>query len=253
MKRHYKLFVTPAVILLYWQLVASSGLVSSYLLPSPEMVLRATLDLCNSGILFKHISTSLLRVITGFIISATLAFTLALLTHWFKTIEQLLSAPLTLLRMIPPLAMTPLLILWLGIGSSTQLSIIILASIFPIFLNIRDGLQRVPREHKELAASLQLTPLRYFCFILLPSATPSIVTGVRLGFSYSWRALIGAELIAASSGLGYLIIDSQEMMQTDNVMVGILAIGIIGLLLDSLFYYSVCRNLSHRFPEVIKQ
>ena len=154
--------------------------------------------------------------------------------------------------MIPPLAMTPLLILWLGIGNATQLSIIILASIFPMFLNCLDGLRRVDPEHKELSTSLNLHPARYFFYVVLPSAIPSIVTGMRLGFGYSWRALIGAELIAASSGLGYLIIDAQEMMRTDDVMVGILAIGLIGWLVDALFYQLVCRKLSSRFPEVCR-
>lgn len=148
--------------------------------------------------------------------------------------------------------MTPLLILWLGIGNATQLSIIVLASVFPIYLNIRDGLQRVRPEYRELASSLGLSPLRFFTFIMIPSAVPSIVTGVRLGFGYSWRALIGAELIAASAGLGFLIIDSQEMMRTDDVMVGILTIGLIGWLLDTLFYRVVCGRITHRFPEVAK-
>ena len=166
---------------------------------------------------------------------------LAGLVARYSWLEQLLSAPLALFRMIPPLAMTPLLILWLGIGETTQLSIIVLASVFPIFLNTRDGLRRVSTAHKELAISLNLSPLRYLLAIVIPSATPSVVTGFRLAFGYSWRAL---------SGLGYLMIDSQEMMRTDAVIVGILTIGLIGWLLDTLFYRSLVLLLRRRFPEV---
>jgi len=250
MRHSAKTLVTPLLILIYWQLIASSGLVSVYLVPPPLKVWQAAQELLASGVLTKSIATSLARVLSGFAISCVLAFLLALLVNASKTIDQLLAAPLALLRMIPPLAMTPLLILWFGIGSTTQLSIIVLGSIFPVLMSTRDGLQRVNPQFKELAQTLRLSPLRYFFAVVLPSATPSIVTGLRTGFGYSWRSLIGAELIAAASGLGHLIIDAQEMMRTDDVMVGILTIGLIGWLLDTLFYQGVCKRLARRFPEI---
>lgn len=248
--RYWRLLLTPLLLLLYWQLLASSGLISTYLLPLPVTVFYSAIDMWQTGALPRHITTSLLRVFEGFFLSCCLGTLLAGLVARYSWLEQLLSAPLALFRMIPPLAMTPLLILWLGIGETTQLSIIILASIFPIFLNTRDGLRRVSTAHKELAMSLHLSSFRYLLAIVIPSAVPSVVTGFRLAFGYSWRALIGAELIAASSGLGYLIIDSQEMMRTDAVMVGILTIGLIGWLLDTLFYRTVVQVLHRRFPEV---
>lgn len=250
--KHLSILVTPIVLLFYWQIIAASGVISSYLLPSPQAVWDATQFLWQSDSLIRHINTSLERVLIGFTISTTIAFLLAALVSSSIWIERLLSAPLALLRMIPPLAMTPLLILWLGIGNTTQLAIIILASMFPVFLNTRDGLRRVDPLHKELAQSLSLTRWRYITKIVIPSAIPSIVTGLRLGFGYSWRALVGAELIAASSGLGYLIIDSQEMMRTDEVMVGILTIGIIGWLLDNLYSQMIRLTLGRRFPEVCR-
>ena len=250
MMRCIKPLVMPLAIVFYWQLIASSGLVSQYLLPPPYAVWTAAGNLFDSGVLTHSILTSLRRVLNGFGISCLAAFALALLVNSSRSFEQIISAPLALLRMIPPLAMTPLLILWFGIGNTTQLAIIVLASVFPVFLNTRDGLRRVDPAYKELAKSLQLGRIRYFWRILLPSATPSIITGVRIGFGYSWRALIGAELIAASAGLGYLIIDSQEMMRTDDVMVGILTIGLIGWLLDNAFDQLVCLRVKRRFPEL---
>ncbi|MDR0806859.1 MAG: ABC transporter permease [Enterobacteriaceae bacterium] len=248
--RYWRPFLTPLLLVVYWQLLASSGLISAYLLPAPLTVFHSAIAMWQSGALPRHIITSLSRVFEGFFLSCTIGTLLAGFVARYVWLEQLLSAPLALFRMIPPLAMTPLLILWLGIGDATQLSIIILASIFPIFLNTRDGLRRVSPAHKELAVSLHLSPLRYLFAIVIPSAIPSVVTGFRLAFGYSWRALIGAELIAASSGLGYLIIDSQEMMRTDAVMVGILTIGLIGWLLDTLFYRTLVQVLQRRFPEV---
>ncbi|MDR0577778.1 MAG: ABC transporter permease [Candidatus Accumulibacter sp.] len=250
--RYLRPLLTPLLLLLYWQILAGSGLISAYLLPPPATVFRSAVEMWHSGALPAHITTSLGRVFEGFLLSCGLGMLLAGLAARFFWLEQLLSAPLALFRMIPPLAMTPLLILWLGIGEATQLSIIVLASVFPIFLNTRDGLRRVAPEHRELAASLDLSPVRYLLAIVIPSAIPSAVTGIRLAFGYSWRALIGAELIAAASGLGYLIIDAQEMMRTDAVMVGILTIGLIGWLLDALFYRALAEGLARRFPEVAR-
>lgn len=245
-----RIILTPLLILLYWQILASSGLVSSYLLPPPASVFKTFISLCASGALSKHIIASLSRVLEGSALSCMLGIIAAGLVNRFAILEELLAAPLSLLRMIPPLSMIPLLILWLGIGDATKLTIIILASFFPIFLNTRDGLRRVTAEQRELAQSLHLSSIRYAGCIVLPAAIPSIITGARLAFGYSWRALIGAELIAASSGLGYLIIDAQEMQRTDIVITGILLIGLIGWVLDDLFYRLMKRTLQRRFPEV---
>lgn len=250
MKRLLQLLLTPVLIVVYWQILASSGLISAYLLPAPLKVWQAAVSMFDTGALQKHIMVSLFRVISGFLLSCLIGVTLAGLVSASIWIERLLSAPITLLRMIPPLAMVPLLILWLGIGNETQLTIIILASVFPIFLNTRDGLRRVDATQKELAKSLSLSPIRYVFSMVIPNAIPSFVTGFRLAFGYSWRALVGAELIAASSGLGYLIVDAQEMLRTDEVIVGILTIGILGWILDSIIHASSKKLLARRFPEV---
>lgn len=242
--------LTPLLLILYWQLIASSGLVSNYLLPKPVTVLYSAAAMWQSGVLPEHITASLARIVLGFSMSCTAGFLFAGLITRFSLLEELLAAPLALLRMIPPLAMTPLLILWLGIGSATQLTIIVLASFFPIFLNSRDGFARVTEANRELARSLSLSTWAYVSRIVVPSAVPSIVTGLRLAFGYSWRALIGAELIAAASGLGYMVINAQEMLRTDEVFVGILTIGVIGWILDTLFIRGTNRLLHRRFPEI---
>jgi ABC-type nitrate/sulfonate/bicarbonate transport system permease component len=245
-----RVLLVPLLVLLLWQAAANSGWVSAYLLPAPMTVLSTFFKLCASGGLARHVYSSLFRVLGGFTLSCLIAFFLALLVHRCRSLEDLLAAPLALLRMIPPLAMVPLLILWLGIGNATQITVIVLASFFPIFLNACAGLKRVTAAQRELADSLRLSRRRYYRYVLLPAATPSMVTGVRLAFGYSWRALIGAELIAASSGLGYMIIDAQGMQRTDEVIVGILAIGVIGWLLDLSFTRAVARAFGRRFAEL---
>lgn len=249
-RRWLRVCLTPMLILAGWHALAASGWVSRYLLPAPLDVWRTGLGLLADGSLVRHAGASLSRIFAGFLITCAAGVALAGGVARFRALSDLLAAPLALLRMIPPLALTPLLILWLGIGNATQISIIILASFFPVFLNALDGFHRVTAEQDELARSLALPLSSRVWWLVLPAAVPSIVTGVRLGFGYSWRALIGSELIAASSGLGYLIIDAQEMQRTDVVMVGILVIGLIGWLMDMGFKRAVTRLLGRRFPEV---
>ena len=236
--------------LLAWQIVASSGLVSNYLLPTPGMVWNTAMVTWHSGLLPGHIAASLFRIALGFSLSVLTGVFMAGMVTRFSSLQKLLSAPFAFMRMTPPLALIPLLILWLGIGGAIEITIIILASFFPVFLATRDGLCRVSEAHVELARSLNLSPWTYVTRIAIPSAVPSIITGLRLAFGYSWRALIGAELIAASSGLGYMIMDAQEMQRTDEVFVGILAIGVMGWILDALFSKGCGFFLRRRFPEI---
>lgn len=231
MRLNLRVALPLAALVLLWELAARSGWVSAYLLPGPLAVLATGARLLQSGVLAAHAAASLARIGVGFLISCTAGIALALL------------------RMIPPLALTPLLVLWLGIGNATQISIIVLASFFPVFLNALGGFRCVTAQDDELARSLDLPRWAYVACIAAPAAVPSLVTGVRLGFGYSWRALIAAELIAAGSGLGYLILDAQELQRTDVVMVGILVIGLLGWAMDWAFQRAAAALLGRRFPE----
>ena len=249
MRRLHSLII-PLVLLLIWQLTALSGLVSPYLLPGPEEVLRSGIALAQNGMLARHVGASLLRIATGFSLSVILGFLCAGILFRWPLLDKVFSGTFSFLRMTPPLALTPLLILWLGIGDATQIAIILLASFFPIYLNTRAGLGSLGEPFRELAESLHVSRMRRILFFLIPAAIPSIITGLRLSFGYSWRALIAAELIAASSGLGYMIMDAEQMQRADEVIVGILTIGILGWLLDAAFTRLASSLLARRFPEV---
>lgn len=243
--------VAPLVgIVVFWEILARTGWISAYLLPRPQTVWQTFVQLLADGSLLKHMTASLSRIAIGFFASCLAGIALAGAVARYRAVEELTAAPLALLRMIPPLALTPLLILWLGIGNPTQISIILLASFFPVFLNALNGFRHVSAHADELASSLGVSRWTYVSRFAIPAAVPSLVTGLRLAFGYSWRALIGSELIAASSGLGYLIIDAQELQRTDVVMVGIMVIGLIGWAMDWAFQGLVARSLGRRFPEV---
>lgn len=240
----------PIILLAVWQCASSLGWVSPYLLPSPVRVLKTGLALIQNGVLFKNILASLGRVTQGFVLSVITGCICAWLLSALPRLERALDPVLNFVRMTPPLAMIPLFILWFGIGEKTQLAIIVLASFFPVYLNARAGFASLKPAFRELAESLNLCRLDYVRFFLLPAAFPSIVTGIRLSFGYSWRALIAAELIAASSGLGYMIADAEEMQRADVVIVGIFAIGLIGWGLDMFFRKLLARLAGRRFPEL---
>ena len=224
----------PSAILLVYLAITLNGWVNPYLIPPPGQIGDAFVSMLLDGSLLTHILVSLWRVFAGFFITAVLAMPLALLFYFLPSLAEYFSGTLHFLRCTPPLALVPLLILWFGIGEGSKLALIILASFFPIFLNTLSGLKQVDRRLMEMGRTLELSRREQTVHILVPEALPSMLTGLRLGFGYSWRALIGAEMIAASSGLGYLILDAEVLARTDRVFIGILSIGCLGLLMDSV-------------------
>lgn len=237
--RAFELFAVPVGILLVWILVTEMGWVNTYLLPPPLRVVRAAVMLIEKGRLQSHIGISLKRVFSGYLVSTGCAIPLALMFYLYKPLGRLFHGVLEFLRAVPPLSMIPLLILWFGIGESSKLAVIILATFFPIFLNTLGGFESVDGRWTELSHALKLSFPRYVRYVLFPGALPQIFTGLRLGFGYSWRALMGAELFASSSGLGYLISDAQNMARPDIVLVGIFSIGFLGLFFDFLLRFAV--------------
>ena len=216
MKRIRNGMILPVILLLMWYLITRMQVFSLYLLPSPGMVWDALTELAASGELAKHLSISLRRVFFGFLLAACTAIPLGILcgrSRYFYTYCWFL---LEFLRHVPPLAAIPLIILWAGIDEASKLTIIFLASFFPLFLNTCSGIRNCDPKLLEVGQS-------------------------QLSLGYSWRALIGAELIAASAGIGYLILDAEEMSRPDIVLAGMLCIGIIGSILDWVFLHILQR------------
>lgn len=224
----------PILLLVLWFAVTSFGTVPAVLLPAPVDVLEAFVHLTFSGELFGHVLASAARSLTGFCLASLTGIGLGLLFSRTPRAEQGLHLILEALRVTPPLAMVPLLILWLGINEAPKIAIVFLSGFFPIYLNTMTAFSEVDRKLLEVGASLDFTASETFRLIVLPSAMPGILTGLRLGFGYSWRALVGAELFAASSGLGYLINESGEYLKTDCVFVGIITIAVLGIAADRL-------------------
>ncbi len=232
-----------ALLVLLWQTAAAMGIWSSYVLPSPLRVLGSFWSMVQSGVLLRHILVSLGRVLTGFGIAFALAFLLGLLAALRPASFAYYKHIVEFMRNVPPLSLIALLILWFGIGETSKVIIIVLASFFPMFLNIKKGLSSCDVRLLEVGHSLGFTKAQKFFRIMLPYALPDILVGMRVGLGYSWRAIIGAEMIAAASGLGYLILDAQQMSRSDKVIVGIFVIGLVGYLCDRLFSFAIQKAL----------
>ena len=225
----------PCVLTLLWLWATASGQVNLFLVPPPTVVIDAAFELAGGGALGAHLRVSAGRAVGGFALTVALALPLALFLAVSPIAYRSLSLLLDFFRVVPPLAMVPLFILWLGIGEGAKLAIVVLSSFFPVFLNAYAGFAATDRRFVELAESLELTPGQRFRHVLLPAALPHVISGLRVGFAYSWRALVGAELIAASAGLGFLIGEAAEMARTDRVFVGIACIAGLGIASDQLF------------------
>lgn len=228
-------FFLPFLLIFIWYVISELQLFSPYLLPSPAVTAATATELIHSGLLWQHLLISLQRVSCGFLCSVVIALPLGILCGRSNTFQTYCWPVLEFLRHVPPLAAIPLIILWFGIDEGSKLVIIFLASFFPLFLNTYSGVKNCDRKLLEVGRSLHFTAWQQARLIQLPAALPAIAVGLQLSLGYSWRALIGAELIAASSGIGYMILDAEQMSRPDVVLVGLFAIGIVGSLIDWLF------------------
>lgn len=224
----------PTLLVALWWFAAHSGGISPVLLPSPEAVWAAFVRMATDGSLAAHVAMSAMRTMTGFVLAAAFGIGCGV---WFAVRPAAAAAShlvIEFLRFTPPLALIPVLILWLGIDEAPKIAIVFLSSFFPIYLSVLTAVKGIDPKLAEVAVLLRFTPVERFKMLTLPAALPGILTGLRMGFGYSWRALVGAELIAASSGLGFLITESSEFGKTDVVFVGILTIVVLGIAADAL-------------------
>ncbi|WP_042347022.1 ABC transporter permease [Bacillus massiliigorillae] len=235
MKNMIKRLVPIALILILWYLCSYYKVWSAYVLPSPMQVWNTFMLMVQSGELFVHICASLNRVMIGFSIAFVFAFILGIIAGLKPSFSPYYNHIVEFFRNVPPLSLIPLLILWVGIGEESKVIIIILASFFPMFLNIKKGFASCNPKLLEVGKVLGLNARQRFLKIILPSAVPDIFLGMKVGLGYSWRAIIGAEMIAAASGLGYFILDAQTMSRSDKVIVGIIVIGLLGVFCDKIF------------------
>lgn len=234
-KISYNIFLkllAPVLLILVWYVASVAGALNANILPSPVRVFQTLIKLITNGKLGQGLVVSGLRVIKGFAIGAVIGIVLGVLMGLSKTLNKILSSLVSIFRPIPMIAWIPLLIMWLGIGEESKVAVIIIGTLWPVLLNTISGILSVDKKLLEVAQVLEKGKKEILFNVILPSAWPSIITGIRLGISTAWTCVVAAEMIAASSGIGYMITYARELSQPDVVLVGVFTIGLVGLLID---------------------
>jgi len=228
--------ILPIVIIIFWYLITEGlHIVNPYILPGPIEVCTSAWDLIVSGKLLTNTIDSLFKVFGGLILAGIVAIPLGVLLGWYKTLEDLCSFVISILRPIPPIAWIPFSILWFGIGTVPAIFIIFMGCVFPILVYTIDGVKRTDKVLIESAQTLGASDGKVLTRVVLPSVFPNIVSGLKVGVGIALMCTISAEMIGSSSGLGYMILQATSRFDPGTTVVGMIVIGLIGLILDYIF------------------
>ncbi|MNI10774.1 putative aliphatic sulfonates transport permease protein SsuC [compost metagenome] len=231
---HLLPWLLPVLILLIWQTISSLGWLTVAQLPSPLVILKQFIHLAGKGTLFIHLKISTERALTGFLIGGTLGLIAGIFSGLGKLVERTVDPMIQMLRTVPHLIIAPLFIMWFGIDELSKVLLISFGAFFPMYINTYLGIRSVDSKMFEVTQVLQFSRFQQIIKLVIPSALPNILLGVRLSLGISWLGLVVAELMGSSSGVGYMIQDARQFSQTDIVFVGILLFALVGKLSDSL-------------------
>lgn len=224
----------PLGLLCLWQAVTALGVFSPSQLPAPLDVLAAGAELAGRWELTEHILISAQRVLIGFGCGAALATLLGGAVGLSRRAEELLAPTLQAIRAIPSLAWVPLLVLWMGVDEGPKVTLVAIGAFFPVYTTFVSGIRQIDRKLVEVGYAYGLQGLDLARQVLLPAALPSLLTGLRIGLAQGWLFLVAAELIAASRGLGFLLVDGQNTGRADIIVLSIVLLALIGKGSDAL-------------------
>ncbi|UNO50777.1 ABC transporter permease subunit [Alicyclobacillus acidoterrestris] len=225
-------FAVPALVVIGWQILGQSRLISTRILPTPVAVVQAGIQLGKQGILWQYIWSSTERALAGFLIGGSVGFVLGLLNGLYRISQKLTDTSIQMLRTIPHLALIPLVIVWFGVGEEAKIFLVALGSVFPIYVNTFFGIKSVDADLIEMAKVYRLPWLKLFWKVILPGALPSILVGIRYALGVMWMTLIVAETISENSGIGYMAMNAEEFMQMNVVVLGIVLYALLGKISD---------------------
>ncbi|MCX8100752.1 MAG: ABC transporter permease [Geminicoccaceae bacterium] len=240
--------VTPFVLLVaLWQAVVQAFAVSPLVFPSVPAVLRAGLDGLADGTLAAHVAASLLRVATGTVLALLVAVPLGMAMGVSRAVAAFFTPLLRFFSVLAGIAWIPIATLWFGYGFGAIVFVIFNAVFFVVAYNTLLGVSTIPIELRRAAASLGAGRLAIVREVLLPGALPNIVTGIRTGLGFAWRGLIAAEMIATSTGLGYMLFLARDFYRTEVIVLGMILVGSIWLALDRLLLAPLERRTIERW------
>ncbi|KIL51824.1 ABC transporter permease [Jeotgalibacillus soli] len=222
------------ILVILWQMVIWIGDYQEALLPSPLSVAKAIIAMIVDGTLFVHLQVSLGRFIAGYLLAVIPAIMLGMLLGRSPRVWQVIDPIVQVLRPVSPVAWSPFIVLWFGIGNMPAIAIIFIAAFFPVLLTTVAGVKKIDRSYLKIAENLEIKNWQLMYKFIFPAAFPSVVSGLRLALGTAWIFLVAGEMIGAQSGLGFLIVDARNMLNLDYVLAGIIFIGVCGFLLDRL-------------------
>ncbi len=221
------------VLLLAWEGLSAAGLINPLLFPPPSQIVATTADMLQDGSLLRHAAASLERVLVGFLLAAAVGIGLGVTLGWWRPASEVVKPVVEALRPIPPIAWTPLAILWFGVGNAPSYFLVFIGAVFPVFINTFVAVRAIERSQINAALCLGAGPRLLITDVVVPASLPIIFPGLRIALGVGWMCVVAAELIAVQSGLGYMIQQSRMLLQTASVLTGMVAIGAIGFAMNA--------------------
>ena len=234
---HWVSAVSIICVLLLWELICASGVVSSLFLPAPSQILEALLVMLADGEIGISLAASMYRILLGFIIGSLIGLAVGLVTGTSALADKIGNPIVNALYPIPKIALLPLFILWLGIGELSKVTIIALGVFFPVAMNTYSGVKNVDTLLIKVAVSFNASWWKTMKSVVLPNALPMIFAGLRLAAGTSLLLLVAAEMIAAQVGIGALILHYGDLMITDKLMAGVIVLSLLGLVFNLLLQW----------------
>jgi sulfonate transport system permease protein len=231
--RLFDALIIPIAIALVWEALVRTGLAEGRLMPPPSRVRETLWDLTVTGELLQHTLATTGRVFAGFVLGGVVGIILGALAGYSKTFSRLLDPTFQGLRAIPSIAWVPLFILWLGIFEASKIALIAVGVFFPVYLGVMGAIASVDRKLVEVGRIFRLSGPQFVTRILLPAILPAIVVALRGGLGLGWMFVVAAEFMGASEGLGYLLIDGQQMGRPELIIAAITVFAVLGKVTDA--------------------
>lgn len=224
-------------VLILWEIITQVGAISELFLPAPSSIIREGIIMVENGEIFKHIGASFYRIALGFLIGSILGILIGLLTGMSKLADATGTPIIYALYPIPKIALLPLIILWLGIGEVSKVTVISLGVFFPVVINTHSGVKNIDPLFIKVAVSFYASKLSLIRKVILPGALPVIFAGLKLAAGTSLLMLVAAEMIAAQEGVGAMILHYGDLMLTTKLMVGVILLSILGILFTNTLQF----------------
>lgn len=235
-RRYWMGGIAFVIIFFLWKVLSLYGGWNTHIFPDPITVVRSLYELLENGTLIRHAVASLYRVTAGFYLAIIFGIPLGILLGRLQYARWLLNPIIQFLRPISPLAWIPLALLWFGIGDQPAIFLIFLSSFFPLVVSTTIAVHNINPTYLQVAVNFNFNSFETLTKVIFPAIMPEVITALRLTVTIAWLVVVAAEMIAVQSGLGYLILDSRNALRMDYVMDGMIVIGVIGIILDSLMH-----------------